>query len=142
MEGSQMYQTRIYYEDTDCGGIVYHSNYLKYCERARSEWFFSQGILPQQNNIGFVVKNMALEFLSPAKLGDLLTIHTEILEQKNASITLKQTIFRDSLQKNSLEKSDSKPIFTAIITLVCLETTTQKITKIPQWAKEIFQISH
>ena len=111
------YQTRIYYEDTDCGGIVYHANYLKYCERARSEWFFAQGILPQQNNIGFVVKNMNLDFLSPAKLGDLLTIHTEILEQKNASITLKQTILRESLSKQTQTK---KPIFVAIITLVWL----------------------
>ena len=129
------YQTRIYYEDTDCGGIVYHANYLKYCERARSEWFFAQGILPQQNNIGFVVKNMNLDFLSPAKLGDLLTIHTEILEQKNASITLKQTILRESLSKQTQTK---KPIFVAIITLVCFESTTQKITKIPQWAKDIY----
>ncbi len=133
------YQTRIYYEDTDCGGIVYHANYLKYCERARSEWFFAQGILPQQNNIGFVVKNMNLDFLSPAKLGDLLTIHTEILEQKNASITLKQTILRESLSKQTQTK---KPIFVAIITLVCFESTTQKITKIPQWAKDIFNTPH
>ena len=103
------YQTRIYYEDTDCGGIVYHANYLKYCERARSEWFFAQGILPQQNNIGFVVKNMNLDFLSPAKLGDLLTIHTEILEQKNASITLKQTILSwQEDTKNLLERYETK----------------------------------
>lgn len=88
------YQTRIYYEDTDCGGIVYHANYLKYCERARSEWFFAQGILPQQNNIGFVVKNMNLEFLSPAKLGDLLTIHTEILEQKKRLYHIKTNNFK------------------------------------------------
>ncbi len=127
-----MYQTRIYYEGTDCGGIVYHANYLKYCERARSEWFFIQGILPQQNGVGFVVKNMTLDFLSPAKLGDLLTIHTEIVEQKNASIMLKQTIFCDSLQKGNSAIPSAKPIFTAIITLVCLQSSTQKITKIPQ----------
>ncbi|MDE5591408.1 MAG: YbgC/FadM family acyl-CoA thioesterase, partial [Helicobacter sp.] len=85
-------QIRIYYEDTDCGGIVYHANYLKFCERARSEWFFSSGLLPNDEKFGFVVKNMQLEFLQSSKLGDVLEMHAKILQLKHASIVLEQWI--------------------------------------------------
>ncbi|CAM2782466.1 YbgC/FadM family acyl-CoA thioesterase [Helicobacter burdigaliensis] len=121
---------RIYYEDTDCGGIVYHANYLKYCERARSEWFFALGLSPQTDNLGFVVKSMQIEFLHPAKLGDLLEVKTKILELKSASILLEQEIF---LQE--------KKIFCATILLVCITQNKgiPKITKIPPFANEIFK---
>ncbi|PZT48327.1 4-hydroxybenzoyl-CoA thioesterase [Helicobacter valdiviensis] len=122
---------RIYYEDTDCGGIVYHANYLKYCERARSEWFFTLGLSPQDKEVGFVVKSMQIEFLHPAKLGDLLEVKTKILELKSASILLEQEIF---LQE--------KKIFSATILLVCIklgENKIPKITKIPAFANEIFK---
>lgn len=118
---------RVYYEDTDCGGIVYHANYLKYCERARSEIFFQAGIPPLKDGIGFVVKDMQIEFLSPAKLGDLLEVKTILLEQKNASLKLAQNIF-----------CQNREIFKAQLTLVCLDSKTQKITKIPLYAKNIF----
>ena len=121
-------QIRVYYEDTDCGGIVYHANYLKYCERARSEAFFKAGILPLKDGIGFVVKTMQIEFLSSAKLGDLLEITTTLLERKNASLILAQSIFLEN-----------KEIFKAELTLVCINSKTQKITKIPLWAKNIFK---
>ncbi|WDL74410.1 YbgC/FadM family acyl-CoA thioesterase [Helicobacter winghamensis] len=120
-------QIRIYYEDTDCGGIVYHTNYLKYCERARSEAFFKAGIPPLKDGIGFVVKDMQIEFLSPAKLGDLLEVKTTLLEQKSASLRLSQSILLNN-----------KEIFKSQLTLVCLDSKTQKITKIPLWAKSIF----
>ena len=120
-------QIRVYYEDTDCGGIVYHANYIKYCERARSDFFFSQGIPPIQDNIGFVVKSMQIDFLSPAKLGDLLEIQTQILECKKASILLLQEIFLAQ-----------KKIFSAEVLLVALNAQTQKITPLPLWAKEVF----
>lgn len=122
---------RIYYEDTDCGGIVYHTNYLKYCERARSEIFFKSAIMPLQNGIGFVIKDMQIQFHHPARLGDLLDIQTQILEQKSASLSLLQTIY--------LTDSDTpKKIFSATLTLVCIDYQTQKITKIPLWAKNVF----
>lgn len=124
-------QMRVYYEDTDCGGIVYHSNYLKYCERARSEMFFKNGIAPLQNGIGFVVKDMQIYFNYPAKLGDLLEVQTQIIEQKSASLKLLQTIFLAN-------PTTPKKIFSATITLVCMDSKTQKITKIPLWAQTIF----
>lgn len=113
-------QIRVYYEDTDCGGIVYHANYLKYCERARSESFFKAGIPPFDNGIGFVVKAMQIQFLSPAKLGDLLDVRTHLITHKMTSLTLAQSIF---LQENAL--------FKAQLTLVYWDANTQKITKIP-----------
>lgn len=80
-------KVRIYYEDTDAGGIVYHTNYIKYCERARSEHFFSHGMLPgDTNKYGFVVRKINADFLGSTKLGDLLTVRTSILELKKAAL--------------------------------------------------------
>ncbi len=89
---------RVYYEDTDVGGVVYHSNYIKYCERARSEMFFEEGIELGENNAHYVVKRIEADFLKPAKLGDILDVKTTVLELKNASLCAKQEIFRDDLK--------------------------------------------
>jgi acyl-CoA thioester hydrolase len=89
---------RVYYEDTDTGGVVYHSNYLNFCERARSEAFFSRGMNPVLENGHFVARRVEADFYMSAKLGDLLDIETELLEMKAASFTLKQKVFlEDSL---------------------------------------------
>jgi acyl-CoA thioester hydrolase len=97
-------KVRIYYEDTDAGGIVYHTNYIKYCERARSEHFFSHGILPgDANNYGFVVRKINADFLGSAKLGDILSVKTSILEYKKSNVTLLQEIFLDEKKLFSME---------------------------------------
>ena len=102
---------RIYYEDTDCGGIVYHTNYIKYCERARSEIFFSAGILPNTERVGLVVRKLNAEFLDSAKLGDLLVVKTKIMKLGQTSLTLAQEIYRahDSLLLDSAESAESAP---------------------------------
>ena len=89
---------RVYYEDTDAGGIVYHSNYIKYCERARSEMFFDEGVVLGENDAHYVVKKIEANFIKPAKLGDLLDVKTKVLEIKNASLYVEQDIFRDELK--------------------------------------------
>ena len=94
---------RVYYEDTDTGGVVYHSNYLNFCERARSEAFFSQGMNPVLENGHFVARRVVADFYTSAKLGDLLEIKTELLEMKAASFLLKQTIYRDDVKLFELE---------------------------------------
>lgn len=139
---------RVFYEDTDCGGIVYHSNYLNFCERARSELFFARGINPL-GEVGFVVRSIACEFLKTAKLGDLLRIKTKIKEQKSAQITLLQEIFIESniecekcennFYENSSQNLTLKPIFSAEIKLVCVDTKSAKVRKIPDFANEIFK---
>lgn len=73
---------RVYYEDTDAGGIVYHSNYLNFCERARSEFFFQKGELPTIEGAHFVVRHMECDFISSAKFGDTVNVTTEIKEIK------------------------------------------------------------
>jgi acyl-CoA thioester hydrolase len=86
---------RVYYEDTDVGGVVYHSNYLNFCERARSQLFFDAGRSPILENGHFVAKHIDAEYLKSAKFGDLLEIKTLLIEIKNASFKLLQQIFRD-----------------------------------------------
>ncbi len=85
---------RVYYEDTDVGGVVYHSNYLKFCERARSELFFSRDMSPILEEGAFVVRSLKADFLKPAVFGDLLDVVTEFLDMKAASLTLRQVILR------------------------------------------------
>ena len=87
---------RVYYEDTDAAGIVYYANYLKFCERARSELFFSNGLSPQSEEGYFVVKSIEALYEKPAKLGDIVVVNTRMVEKKAASITLLQTVSRDS----------------------------------------------
>ena len=86
---------RVYYEDTDIGGVVYHSNYLNFCERARSDAFFKKGLSPVLDSGHFVAGKVVAEYLLGAKLGDLLTVKTELVNIKAASFVLKQTIYRN-----------------------------------------------
>lgn len=85
---------RVYYEDTDAGGIVYHSNYLNFCERARSELFFSAGRSPVLSGGFFVVKKIEADYLKSAKLGDLLEVKTKLLGTRSASFKMLQEVMR------------------------------------------------
>jgi acyl-CoA thioester hydrolase len=88
---------RVYYEDTDAGGLVYHANYLKFAERARTEMLrevrIEQLILKNDYNIQFVVKNLYIDFFKPAQLDDLLTIKSIILKVSSAKVIMEQTIY-------------------------------------------------
>ncbi|EIT3185354.1 acyl-CoA thioesterase [Campylobacter jejuni] len=89
---------RVYYEDTDSGGVVYHSNYLKFCERARSEIFFNKKVDIFDTSKGhFLLAKANCNFLKPAKLGDMIEIKTKILEVKNASVEILQEICKDEI---------------------------------------------
>lgn len=86
---------RVYYEDTDCGNVVYYANYLKFCERARSELFFQKGLSPHNGDEFFVVKSVQADYIKSAVFGDLLDVKSELIEKKSASIIMYQEIFRD-----------------------------------------------
>jgi len=86
---------RVYYEDTDLGGVVYYANYLKFCERARSEIFFQNGLLPLKEDCHFVVVHIDASFMKSAKFADILDVKTQILEIKKVYVKLKQTIYKD-----------------------------------------------
>ena len=92
------FQIRVYYEDTDAGGIVYYANYLKFSERARTELLravkLEQTDLLKEHSIAFVVRKATLECLRPARLDDLLTIETQITDIGKVSITMQQHIAR------------------------------------------------
>lgn len=128
------FSVRVYYEDTDCGGIVYHTNYIKYCERARSEIFFSAGILPNTERVGLVVRKLNAEFLDSAKLGDLLVVKTKILKLGGSSLTLLQEIF-----KSNSPLTQSTKIFQCEVKLACIDIKHKKITKIPSEILAILQ---
>lgn len=90
---------RVYYEDTDAGGVVYHARYLHFFERARTEYLrylgFSQQPLIEQH-LAFVVKKMDIDYRIPARLDDLLSVETCITELKRASIVFKQDLWKST----------------------------------------------
>ena len=94
---------RVYYEDTDVGGVVYHSNYLNFCERARSEAFYEKGMTPILESGHFVARKIVGDFLSSAKLGEILEIKTELLKMKAASFLLKRSIYKGEEKVFELE---------------------------------------
>ncbi len=121
---------RVYYEDTDAGGVVYHSNYLNFCERARSEIFFKNSLSPHQENEFFVVKSLQADYIKSAKFADLLDIETQVVEQKKVSLTLVQTI---TDQNNEI-------LFKMEIKVVYLKD--HKPSKIPQAFVELFKLNN
>lgn len=96
-------QIRVYYEDTDTGGVVYHSNYLNFCERARSEAFYELGITPILEGGHFVARKIIGDYFLSAKLGDMLNIKSELLKMKTASFVLKQYVYRGEEKLFELE---------------------------------------
>lgn len=96
---------RVYYEDTDAGGVVYHANYIKFCERARSEILFNKNANSFSKNGEFVVVNLNAKFIKPAFLGDILDISTKLISHKNASMILCHEIRRySSLEEQNLNE--------------------------------------
>ncbi|HTW69451.1 MAG TPA: YbgC/FadM family acyl-CoA thioesterase [Acetobacteraceae bacterium] len=95
-DGRHRYSVRVYYEDTDAGGIVYHASYLRFAERARTEALRDLGIphaeLLQIFKLMFVVRRIEVDYLRPARVDDSLAVETQVLEAGGASATLRQTI--------------------------------------------------
>jgi acyl-CoA thioester hydrolase len=118
-------QIRVYYEDTDVGGVVYHSNYINFCERARSELFFKRGASPIFAGCHFVVRKLNARYIKPALFGDILVVSTGIKKLKYASLLLEQIIYRDE-----------QKIFSLDVEVVFMKN--QKIAPIPKDIKEVF----
>ncbi|NIY72197.1 tol-pal system-associated acyl-CoA thioesterase [Marivivens donghaensis] len=107
------FNCRVYYEDTDLAGIVYYANYLRFIERARSEWVRARGVdqraLKETEGVVFAVRRVEADYLQPAKFDDELTVLTEVENIGGASMTLKQSVTRDGVI-----------LFTAVVTLVAI----------------------
>lgn len=122
---------RVYYEDTDAGGIVYHSNYLKFCERARTEFLRNLGIEQDtylKQNIAFVVKSMAIDFKQAAKFNDELQVLTELTQIKRASVEFIQTITKNE-----------QPVFLASVKVACINPVSMKPVSIPPEITEVLR---
>jgi acyl-CoA thioester hydrolase len=92
------HRLRVYWEDTDAGGVVFYANYLKFFERARTEWLRSLGVaqqtLREQTGAIFIVTDTALRYLAPARLDDLLQVTVQSVETGRASMTLQQQAWK------------------------------------------------
>ncbi|MBI3452823.1 MAG: tol-pal system-associated acyl-CoA thioesterase [Rhodospirillales bacterium] len=97
---THVFRLRVYYEDTDAAGIVYYANYFKFAERARTEMLRAAGIENRRyletRGVAFAVRRCTAEFLAPAKLDDLLEVHSRILRVRGASIEAEQRVIRDA----------------------------------------------
>ncbi len=98
VEAAFSWPTRVYWEDTDAGGVVYHAQYLAFLERARTEWMRAQGygqeLLRREHDLVFAVRAMQLDFLKPARLDDALAVSAELSECRRASAVFSQSIHR------------------------------------------------
>ena len=110
------FHLRVYYEDTDMAGIVYYANYLRYIERARSEWGRDLGIdqreMKGEDGLGFVVRRVEADYLAPAQLDDLLVVETETVQLTGVRWILEQRV-----------KRGEEVLFHAIVTVVMMTET-------------------
>ncbi len=119
---------RVYYEDTDAGGIVYHSNYLNFMERCRCDWLLHLGFnvaeLEKKHNIVFVVREASLVFHEPATLFDELTVTAEVLQVGKVKLVLKQAVY-----------NKQRELCSAQIKLAVLDATSFKLVAMPEWLR-------
>jgi len=115
---------RVYYEDTDFGGVVYYANYLRYFERARTEWLRSLGVdhqrLAREEGLQFVVRRAELDFLRGARLDDELAITVELVELKRSYVMLRQQALRGE-----------EPMAIAMVQAACVRRDTLKPAALP-----------
>ncbi|MFC5770338.1 tol-pal system-associated acyl-CoA thioesterase [Thauera sinica] len=123
---------RVYYEDTDAAGVVYYANYLRFCERARTEWLralgFEQQALLAAEGVGFVVRSVRADYLSPARLDDGLTVVSSLAGLRRASLDFRQEIMRDD-----------ERLFVAHVVLACVDWRRQRPVAIPAAMQQRFQ---
>ena len=116
---------RIYYEDTDAGGIVYNANYLKFLERARTEWLRQLGIEQDQllqHNVAFVVRHIDIEFRNAARFNQLLAVSCRVAQLKRASMVFSQVIADET----------GRVIVSANVTIACVNLAAMKPIAIPE----------
>jgi acyl-CoA thioester hydrolase len=95
---------RVYYEDTDAGGVVYHTNYIKFMERTRTEWLrelgFEQNELLEKTGVIFAVRSVEINYFLPAKFNDELLVSSRVIKKGKASISVEQEVIRTSHDSN------------------------------------------
>ncbi len=123
---------RVYYEDTDAGGIMYHAKYISWCERARSEYLRDVGLqsslIHQDLGVIFVVRHLEADYLKPARLDELLRVETSLKEMKNSSFLLNQSIFCQDYM-----------LFSMTVTIVCVGAQSARPVRIPDMVRDKLQ---
>ncbi|MCB1681250.1 MAG: tol-pal system-associated acyl-CoA thioesterase [Alphaproteobacteria bacterium] len=131
---------RVYYEDTDAGGVVYHANFLKFAERGRTEFLRAVGYenleLKKSKGLIFVVRHISVDYLKPAFLDDSLIMQSTIETMKNTSFTMHQAVFREKRAENG--GVEAELICDMHVVLVCVETEKIKPARIPDEIKQAF----
>ena len=121
------WDVRVYYEDTDSGGVVYYANYLRFMERARTEWMrslgFEQDRLLSELGILFAVRAASIDYLRPARFNDRLGVTVDLCRHGRASLTLAQTVLRHG--------DDVAPLCSGTFRIACVEAETFRPQPIP-----------
>ena len=122
---SYEHRVRVYWEDTDAGGVVYYANYLKFLERCRTEWLRALGVdqprLKAERGLQFVVVNVTVDFLRPALLDDEVLVTAELVKLTGATIQFKQAIWRQDIQ-----------LIDATARVACLDSASLRPRPIPK----------
>ena len=123
---------RVYYEDTDAGGVVYYANSLRFLERARTEWLralgFEQRDLAAATGLAFAVRSLNAEYLKPARLDDLIEVESTLAELGRAQVVFRQAIRRDG-----------ETLLEATVRVACLDLSRGKATAMPKNMHEKFR---
>ena len=124
---------RIYYEDTDAGGVVYYANYLRYMERARNEWLRDMGHpveqIVEQEKKQFVIRSVEMKFICPARLGDDLRVSADVMQTNKASMQLNQVVYRVSGESEEL-------LVSAIVELAMVSSENFRPVRLPIYLRD------
>ncbi len=122
-----VWPVRVYYEDTDSGGVVYYANYLKFMERARTEWLrvrgFEQDALLREQQLLFAVRTLSVDYHRPARFNDLLAVVSQIVDTRGASFLFAQTIQRETC---------AELLCSAQVRVACIDAGTFRARRIPR----------
>ena len=122
---------RVYWEDTDAGGVVYYANYLKFLERARTEWLSSLGLeqdrLALEEGVVFVVRRVEVDYLKPARFNDRLVVSSRLAVLNRASLVMSQQILRED-----------ETLLTAVVKVACVEQVQFRPAKMPPIVTQAF----
>ena len=128
------WSVRVYYEDTDAGGVVYYANYLKFMERARTEWLrelgYEQDELIARDDVLFAVRHIEIEYLQPARLNDAILIDVQLVDASAATMTLAQQITK---------QNESGVLCRGTVKIVCLKASTFKPTALPPTIRNLWR---
>jgi len=129
--GAFGWPVRVYYEDTDAGGIVYYANYLRFMERARTEFLrelgVEQDVLRDEHNLQFVVRRVCVDYHAPARFNEVLLVSVAVERLRGASVDLSQTVVRDGT---------TRPLVSGSVQIACVHSESGAPRPIPKTLRE------